>query len=294
MRAPAIHGAILALLLALPLTVGEFGLTLGAKLAAMALFAMSLDLLVGTVGLVSLGHAAYLGLAAYAAALLPPGFASLPAAVAAAGLAALVIGALCLRASGVYFIMATLAFAQMAFTFVQGASVLGGSDGLLIDARPLLVKDAAAFYLFSVAVLAAGYGLLAWVVRSPFGRKLAGIRMNEARMASLGYATYRLKLAAFVIAGAVAGLAGWLMAYQAEYVSPGLLDWRLSGLALMMVILGGKGTLYGPAIGAAALVLLEEVLSDLTAHWMLGMGLFVILAVILLPRGLAGLRRHHG
>lgn len=293
--------ALLALLfLALPLG-GEFWLTLGARIAALALFAASLDLLVGRAGLVSFGHAAFLGVGAYTAALLAPdsgpgnAFVSLPASVAAAGLAATAIGALCLRARGVYFIMATLAFAQMAFTFVQGSSVMGGSDGLLIAARPAGLKAPWAYYLFSLAVLVTGLGLLAFLARSPFGRILAGIRMNEDRMESLGYATYGRKLAAFTVAGALAGAAGWLLAYQAEYVSPTLLDWRLSGLVLMMVILGGKGSLFGPALGAAVLVLAEDFLADLTSHWMLGLGVFVILAVLLLPQGLAGLgRRRHG
>jgi branched-chain amino acid transport system permease protein len=293
--------SLLLLLFALLPLGGEFWLTLGARIAALALFAASLDLLVGRVGLVSFGHAAYLGIGAYAAALLAPesgpgdAFVSLPAAMIAAGMGAALIGALCLRARGVYFIMATLAFAQMAFTFVQGSTATGGSDGLLIAARPAGLAAPWAYYLFSLGVLAAGLALLAVVSRSPFGRVLAGIRMNEDRMESLGFATYGRKLAAFVLAGTLAGAAGWLLAYQAEYVSPALFDWRLSGLVLMMVILGGKGTLFGPALGAAVLVLAEEFLADLTPHWMLGLGLFVILAVLLLPQGLAGLeRRRHG
>lgn len=292
--------ALLACLLALPLA-GEYWLTLGAKVAGLALFALSLDLLVGTVGLVSFGHAAFLGVGAYAAALLAPDsgpgnlFLSLPGAVAAAALAAMAVGALCLRAAGAYFIMATLAFAQMAFHAVQGARALGGSDGLLIAARPAGLAGPVAYYLFSLALLGAAYLLLRAVRAAPFGRILAGIRLNEDRMEALGHATYRHKLAAFTLAGALAGAAGWLLAYQAEYVSPALLDWRLSGLGLMMVILGGRGTAAGPLLGAATLTLMQEGLSDLTPHWMLALGLFVIVAVILLPDGLAGLpaRRKH-
>ena len=293
-------------LVALPSLVDEYHLLLATKIAALAIFAMSLDLLVGHAGLVSFGHAAYLGAGAYAGAMIAPEYGpaevlfSLPLSVGVAALLALVLGAMCLRARGPYFIMATLAFAQMVYFGVNDAPWFGGSDGRLIDSRPVVglgetvlldFADPVAFYLLTATALVAVYLLLRRLTKAPFGRAVAGIRVNEDRMRALGYDTYRIKLAAFVLAGALAGLAGWLLAYEAEYVSPALLDWRQSGLVLMMVILGGRGTFYGPALGAATLVLLEEVLADLTPHWMLPLGLIVIVAVLVLPRGLAGLGR---
>lgn len=294
----------LAILALIPAIAGEFHLLLLTKILALALFAMSLDLLVGHAGLISFGHAAYLGAGAYTAALLAPEslpanlLLTLPAAMVSAGLLALVIGALCVRATGVYFIMATLAFAQMAYFAVHDSPWFGGSDGVLIFSRPVIalgdrviadLSHPVAYYYTVVVALMAGYLVLSRLVRSPFGQVIRGIRINEARTQALGWGTYGYKLTAFVIAGGLAGLAGYLLAYQAEYVSPALMDWRQSGLVLMMVILGGRGTLIGPAVGALAIVILEEVLAELTVHWMLPMGLFIIAAVILLPRGIAGL-----
>ncbi len=294
----------LAALLAFPSLAGKFYLQLFSKIMIMAIFAMSLDLLVGCTGLVSLGHAAFFGVGAYTLLVLSPPYQaaslwlSLPAALAVAALAALVIGFLVLRSSGVYFIMATLAFTQMLFYYVTGSKTLGGSDGAYIYVRP----DAAVFgfkpfdlarpvhyyYLVLVAMIAT-FVLLRVLLRSPFGHAIQGIRVNERRMRALGFATFRYKLASFVIAGAFAGLAGYLDAAQFGFVNPELFGWRQSGIVLMMVILGGMGTLYGPVLGAFALVLLQEVLADQTRHWLLPMGLFIILAVLALPNGLGGL-----
>jgi branched-chain amino acid transport system permease protein len=301
--------ACVAALLALPALAERFYLQLFSKIMIMAIFAMSLNLLVGCTGLVSLGHAAFFGLGAYTLMLLSPQYAaaslwlSLPAALAVAAVAAFAIGLLVLRSSGVYFIMATLAFTQMFFYFVTGSKALGGSDGAYIYVKPdaaifgitpFRLADPIQFYYVVLALMAATYLALRFLLRSPFGHAIQGIRVNERRMRSLGFATFRYKLASFVIAGALAGLAGYFDAAQFGVVNPDLFGWRLSGIVLMMVILGGMGTLYGPILGAFALVLVQELLTDLTKHWLLPMGLFIILAVLLLPDGIAGLRGQLG
>lgn len=297
--------AAVAALALVPAFGGEYSVVLFTKIVALGVLAMSLDLLLGYTGLVSLGHAAYFGVGAYAAMLLAPPFAganllvSLPASAGAAALFALATGALAVRTSGLTFIMVTLAFGQMAYYAVHDTPFFGGSDGKILFARPKIaiggvtlldLADARAFYLFALALLVASFALLRAIVRSPFGRVIQGIKANEARMQALGYPTYRYKLASFTIAGGFAGIAGFLAAYQSEYVSPALFGWRESGLVLMMVILGGSGTLVGPVLGALVMVLLQELLSELTPRWMLPLGLFIVLAVLLLPRGLAGLR----
>lgn len=287
-----------------PVVAGTFYLQLVAKIMIMAVFAMSLDLLVGYTGLVSLGHAAFFGIGAYALMLMSPQYEaadfwlSLTVAVGAAALAALIIGALVLRASGVYFIMVTLAFAQMFFYYATGSKVLGGSDGAYIYVKPdtsilgmtpFDLGSRVAFYYVALAAMVAAYLALRRVLGSLFGHVIRGIRANEHRMRALGYPVPRYKLVSFVIAGALAGLAGYLDAAQFGYVNPELFGWRQSGIVLMMVILGGRGTLFGPILGAFALTLLEDVLGDLTRHWLLPMGLFIILAVLVLPQGLGGL-----
>ena len=193
--------------------------------------------------------------------------------------------------------MATLAFTQMFYYYVAGAKFLGGSDGANIDSKPAAglfgvtpfnLAHAVDFYYVLLGLLAGTFLLLHIVLRSPFGRVIVGIRSNEQRMRSLGFPTFRYKLASFVLAGTIAGLAGYFNAAQFGFVSPDLFGWRLSGDVLMMVILGGSGTIYGPVIGAFALVLLQDRLTDMTKHWLLPMGVFIILAVLLLPRGIGG------
>jgi branched-chain amino acid transport system permease protein len=270
----------------------------------MAIFAMSLDLLVGYTGLVSLGHAAYFGLGAYTLWLLSPEYEasplwlSLPAAVAVGALAALVIGVFVLRTSGIYFIMATLAFAQMLYAFVSESGLFGGSDGVYVYLKPDAVlidlEDTRSFYWLVLALLVAAYLLLRVVLASLFGQVIVGIRVNERRMRALGYPVFRYKLASFVIAGALAALAGYLAAAQFGFVNPELLGWHRSGDALMMVILGGMGSLFGPVLGAFALVLLQELFSDLTKHWLLPMGAFVVGAVLLFPEGISGFLQRAG
>jgi len=238
------------------------------------ILAIGLDLLVGFTGLVSLAHSAFFGLAAYALAGLTNGLgltsplATLPLCLGAAAAAALIIGWLSLRATGVYFI-------------------LGGSDGLYVQARP--VDSRLAAYLAIWASLIAVYLLLSQMLRAPYGRVLEGIRGNEQRMRSLGFPTRRYKLVAFVIAGATAGLAGYLDATLYGFVTPAQLGWRQSGLILVTVLLGGKGTLYGPAFGALLLAFIEHYGEQVTEHWNALIAALVIAVVLFLPRGLAGL-----
>lgn len=297
-------GAAAAALAAFPLAGSDFYLQFVTKIMIMGIFAMSLELLVGTTGLVSLGHAAFFGVAGYTLALLTPQYEAanlwlmLAAALAVAALCALVIGALVLRTSGVYFIMATLAFAQMLFYLLHDAKFAGGSDGLyiylrpearLFGWRPFDLDDKLHLYYFVLALLVLVYAFLRTVLASRFGHALAGIRINEARMRSLGFATYRYKLAAFVLAGTLAGLAGYLAALQFGFVNPELLSWHYSGNVLMMVILGGMGSLSGAVAGAFAMTFLQELFSGFTKHWQLLMGAFVAVVALTLPRGLAGL-----
>ena len=299
-----------ALTLALfPLLAGTFYIQLGAKILIMAVFALSLDLLVGHTGLVSLGHATYFGLAAYALALISPKYAAanlwlaLPPAIAAAALAALLIGYLVVRTAGVYFIMVTLAFGQMLYAIFHDSKIAGGSDGIYILVRPELtiagykpldLENPVQFYYFTLLMLVCVYLFLSRLSRAPFGRALAGIRANEARMRSLGYPVFRYKLGAFVLAGALAGLAGSLAACQFGFVNPDILAWHQSGIVLMMVILGGMGKLHGAVLGALAYILLQELLSapgllgPYAKHWQLAMGGLIIFVVLILPHGLSG------
>jgi len=294
----------LAAVLAFPLIGSEFYAELVAKILVLAIFAMSLDLLVGFTGLVSFGHAAYFGVAAYAVALLTPAdnpallWVALPLSVLGAALAALVIGVFVLRTKGIYFIMVTLAFAQMAYYVFHDTKFGGGSDGIYLDFKPSAaiggftpfdLAEPLHLYYFIVAALVAVYAFLTLLLRSPFGRVLVGIRSNEHRMQSLGYATFRYKLAAFTLAGALAGLAGFLYAVLFGFVTPEYLSWHKSGDVLLMVILGGMGNLAGAIAGAFALVGLQELFSDWTKHWQLLMGGVIVAAVLFLPGGLAAM-----
>jgi branched-chain amino acid transport system permease protein len=288
----------------LPFVGERFHVQLTTQMMILAIFAMSLDLLVGFAGLISLGHAAFYGLAGYSLAILTRDFgltsmwATLPLTLACCGTAALVIGWLSIRTSGIYFIMVTLAFAQMAYYFFNDVKGFGGSDGLYVNTKPVLsvadtvilsLQNRTTLYYFVFASLL-GTFLFLWVLlRSPFGRVITAIGLNEGRTRALGFATMRYKLVAFVIAGILAGLAGYVGAAQFGYVNPAHLGWRESGRVLMVVILGGSGTLFGPAIGAFVFIVMEDVLSSLTEHWLLLMGGFVIAVVLFLPNGLAGL-----
>ncbi|BAO29455.1 branched-chain amino acid ABC transporter permease [Sulfuritalea hydrogenivorans] len=306
---------VLGLLALFPLVESTFYTQLLTKVLIMAIFAMSLDLLVGYTGLVSFGHAAYFGLAGYALALLAPKYEavslwwSLPAAMGVCALFALVTGTLVLRTRGIYFIMVTLAFAQMLFFIFHDTKIGGGSDGIYIYAKPTMklgefqlldLEKLENFYWLALALTGAAYLLLRRVLGSTFGRALLGIKVNEHRMRALGFPVFRYQLASFILSGALAGLAGYLAAVQYGFVNPEILSWHQSGAVLMMVILGGMGTLHGPVVGAFAFVLLQEVLSNQAwfgpsaKHWQLAMGIFVMLVALYLPQGLAGLAQRFG
>ncbi|TAM39962.1 MAG: branched-chain amino acid ABC transporter permease [Burkholderiaceae bacterium] len=302
----------LAALIAFPFVGSDFYTQMVTRMMIMAIFAMSLDLLQGVTGLVSLGHAAYFGLAGYALAFLTPASAAvslwwtLPFAVLASALAALVIGFFVVRTQGIYFIMVTMAFAQMVFYLFFDNKVLGGSDGLYINFRP----DAGIFgwvpfdldskitmYYFTLVIVLLVYAFLRRLLWSPFGRALAGIRVNEHRMRAIGFGTVGYKLSAFTLAGALAGLAGYLWGAQTGYINPELMGFHMSANALMMVVLGGMGNFAGAIAGAFAFEYLMHVFKDLPQlgnvdlgkHWQLWMGLFIVLVVTFAPRGLLGL-----
>ncbi|SDN56018.1 amino acid/amide ABC transporter membrane protein 2, HAAT family (TC 3.A.1.4.-) [Halomonas shengliensis] len=269
----------------------------------LALFAMSLDLLVGVVGLVSLGHALFFGLGAYTLALASPEFSPaslwwmLPLVMLVAAVAALVVGMLVIRTKGIFFIMTTLAFGQMLYYFISTSQFAGGTDGVFIMFRPSLTLGETAlldldnpytFFYFCLGLLVAGYLFLRWLTRSYFGQVLDGIHDNEHRMQALGYATAGYKLVAFVIAGVMAAIAGMLAAMQYGFANPAQLGWHTSGEVLMMLILGGMGTIFGPILGAFAYEILLFVYEHATTHWPILMGLTIIAAVLVLPRGIAG------
>ena len=288
-----------------PLAGGKYGIDLVTKIMIFAIFALSLELLVGGTGLVCFGHAAFFGIGAYAAVKLSPAseaasiFWLLPAAVLLAALYALAVGALSLRTKGVYFIMVTLAFAQMAYYVVHDTPLGGGTDGIYLNVKPSVVgpidlDKPLVFYAVTLATLVLVFGFLAIVLRSRFGRALAGIRVNEQRMRATGFSTYPYKLAAFTLSGGIAGLAGFLFALKDGFVNPELLSWHESGAVLIMIILGGIGHLRGALIGAFAFVLLQELFKSeaifgaFAKHWHLGLGLTIIASVALLPKGLVG------
>lgn len=296
----------LVALLVFPFVSTDFYAAMVARMMILAIFAMSLDLLQGVTGLVSLGHAAYFGLAGYALAFVTPPDApvslwwTLPLAVGASGLAALVIGFFVVRTHGIYFIMVTMAFAQMVFFLFFDNKALGGSDGLYINFKPdaglFDLEDKRVFYYFTLAMMLLVYFFLRRLLFSPFGRTLAGIRVNEHRMRAMGFGTFGYKLAAFTLAGALAGLAGYLWGAQTGFINPELMGFHMSAHAIMMVILGGMGNFAGAIVGAFAFEMLLHEAKDLPTiggfnagkHWQLWMGLFIVLIVAFAPRGLLG------
>ena len=302
--------AILVLALALPLAVSEaYYLSFASRIFVYALAATSLNLVLGYGGMISFGHAAFVGAGAYASSIfIAEGVTSAwigwPAAVAASALAALVIGAVSLRTRGVYFIMITLAFAQMMFFLVNSMKAYGGDEGLTLPARATglgfdLGSDLVFYYVALAALAAAIYGLHR-LSRSRFGRVIQAIRENEARAEAIGFPVYRYKLACFVIAGAAGGLAGVLLASHGKYVNPNVLHWTQSGTLMVMVILGGVGRLWGGAVGAAALLGLEDLIANHRVDWLaawlpnyqqhasLGVGVVLLAIVLFAPQGIAG------
>lgn len=247
--------------------------------------------------MVSFGHAAYFATGGYAVAILAQhgvgaALVAWPVAVAVSALLAAVVGALSLRTSGIFFIMITLAFAQMVFYLLVAVKAWGGNDGLPLDARSVLpgadLRDANVLYYVCLTLLAAFVACAAQLVESRFGIVLRGARRSERRLLALGFPAFRYKLVAFVIAGAGAGLAGALWAEYARFVSPDLASWSRSGEFLVMVILGGLGTLAGAVLGAAVLTGLESLLSGFTEHWMLLLGTILLAIVLFAKRGLYG------
>ena len=302
--------AACALLVVFPFVGGKFYVDLMVTTMILAIFALSLELLVGRTGLVSFGHAAFFGIAAYVTALLTPQSEApsivwlLPAVLIITALAACAIGALSLRTRGIYFIMVTLAFAQMAYFVFHDMKFSGGSDGRYLYVKPVLALGSytlvdfdrpLTFYFATLAALVLVYALLASVGRSRFGHALSGIKANEQRMRAAGFSTYPYKLAAFVLAGLLAGVAGFLYAVKDGFVNPEILAWHQSGTVLLMLILGGIGSLRGAVVGAFLFVVLKElfqseaVFGGFAKHWQLPLGLTIIACVALMPNGVTGL-----
>ncbi len=313
-RHAAVLGLTFLLLLLLPQLATALSkpdlLTLGSQIAIYAIAAASLDLLIGYAGMSSFGHAGFFGLGGYVVGILAfhaadnslflgivPGLTDAwlvwPIAIAVTALAALAIGALSLRTSGVSFIMMTLAFAEMLYFLFVSLKTYGGDDGLGFRRRNALPwiapRDDVAFYYVCLAVLAIFLIAMRHLVQSRFGMVLQGLRQNERRMAAIGVAPYRVRLAAFTIASAGAGLAGALNANLLRYVSPDSLHWTMSGDLMVMVVLGGAGSLYGAVLGAAAFVGLQSVLAQWTEHWMIAMGPILVCTVLVARRGIWGL-----
>jgi branched-chain amino acid transport system permease protein len=301
-RTIALGVAVLLLALVPPISAladQPFYVDLFRRMMIFAIAAVSLDLILGFGGMVSFGHAAYLGIGAYAVGIpafhgVENGFVQWSLAIAASALTALVIGAISLRTSGVSFIMITLAFAQMLYYLGISLETYGGDNGMRLAARSRFaglidLGDPTAFYYVVLALLLLFLVLGGRLVDSRFGMVIRAARSNEARSRAIGFSPFRYKLVAFAMAGGVGGLAGALLANQTEYLTPEFMHWTRSGEIMFMVILGGMGTLIGPVIGAIVLLLLEDVLSALTAHWQIVLGPFLVLIVLFAKRGLFGL-----
>lgn len=301
-----IGGAVL-----FPMVASSYYMSLAVEVMIYAIFALSLQLLVGGTGLVSLGHAAFFGLAAYCTVLLSPESGPgnllwvLLGVVAITGAFAFLSGFLALRTTGIYFIMVTLAFAQMVYYVFHDTDIGGGSDGIYLYFRPEIrlgdwvlfnMDSGLSFFYFALVCLLGVWLSLFLLMRSRFGTALTGIRINEQRMRSSGFSTHIYKLVVYVMAGMIASLSGFLYAAKDGYVNPQIISWEQSGLVLLMVILGGQFKLWGAVIGAVVLILLqeffqsEEIFGSFATHWNLGYGLAIIALVALLPEGIAGLK----
>jgi len=295
--------AALVALAVVPLIAGltnqPFYLDLFRRIMIFAIAAVSLDIILGYGGMVSLGHAAYLGIGAYAVAVpalhgVHSAWVQWPLAMALSALAALIIGAVSLRTSGVYFIMITLAFAQMLYYIGISIEPWGGDDGMRLARRSQLggvldLADPHVFYYVVLAMLAVLLLVGERVIEARFGTVIRAVKSNEPRLQAIGVAAFRYKLAAFVLAGAVCGLAGALLANQTEYLTPSYMHWTRSGDIIVMVILGGMGTLAGPVLGAATFLLLENVLAAWTVHWQIILGPLLVLVVLFARGGLLSL-----
>ena len=300
--------AAIALLVALPPVAGllheTFYIDLARRIMIFAIAAISLDLILGYGGLVSFGHAAYLGIGGYAVGILAfyginNGWLQWTVAMLASALGALVIGAVSIRTSGIYFIMITLAFTQMLYYLGISLETYGGDDGMRLKVKSQFsglvdLNNPTAFYYVVLVLMVALLFLTRRIVRSRFGMVLRAAKSNEARARASGFAPYPYRLAAFVISGAMCGLAGALLVNQTAYLTPQFMHWTRSGEIMFMVILGGMGTPAGPVLGAFALLLLESLLAAWTEHWQIILGPLLVLSVLFFRRGLAGAFRRHG
>jgi branched-chain amino acid transport system permease protein len=298
----AVTIGLLVVLALIPLyaavTHNAFAMTLFTRVLILAMAAVSLNLIMGYGGMVSFGHAAYLGIGGYAVGILAKegigsGLVQWPAAIAVSALFALVVGALSLRTRGVYFIMITLAFAQMVYYVAIGLDRYGGDDGLTIYKRSQFpgvdLNNKTLFYYLCFALLLGSIYLVSRIVNSRFGLTIQGTRSNERRMRAIGFATFRYKLVCFVIAGALCGLAGALLANHTNFISPAMMFWTRSGDLMVMVVLGGLATPFGPLIGTVTYLLLEEALSRVTEYSGLFLGPALLLVAIYLNGGIASL-----
>ena len=281
------------------LGAADYLIAFATRVVALAVAAVALDLILGYGGLVSFGHAAFLGIGAYSVGImLEEGFEDillmLPVAMGLSALFALVTGAISLRTSGVYFIMITLAFAQMLYFTLSSLSAYGGDDGLTLWYLPTVLgtdplSEPTGLFYAALATLAVTYAACRWLVGTRFGRVLRAARENPVRASAVGHDVFRHRLLAYVASGTIAGVAGVLLALQTEYVSPAIAAWPRSGDLIFMVVLGGMGSLHGAILGAIAFVVLEEVLSEITQYWPLIFGPLLILVVLFARGGLMGL-----
>jgi branched-chain amino acid transport system permease protein len=299
----AVVVGLLAILALLPvycaLTGNYFALSLFTRIVIMAMAAVSLNLIMGFGGMVSFGHAVYLGIGGYVVGILAKegvgsGFLQWPLALIVSGLFALAVGALSLRTRGVYFIMITLAFAQMAYYVASGLERYGGDDGLTLYRRSTFgglvdLSNKTLFYYLCLALLIAVVYLVQRLANSRFGLVIQGVRSNERRMRAIGFPTFRYKLVCFVISGVLCGLAGVLLANHTDFISPAIMQWTRSGDLIVMAVLGGMGSVMGPVIGAVTLLVLEEALSRITEYWPIILGPLILLVVLFARGGIDGM-----
>ena len=296
----AVTALVLLALAVMPMWGQAFYQDIANRLMILAIAALSLNLALGYGGMISFGHAAYLGIGAYCVGIpayyeVYSGFIHFPLAIGMAALFALLSGLICLRTTGVYFIMITMAFAQMLFFAFVSIETYGGDDGLVIELRSefpplpwLNLEDNATLYYVTWACLLLCLYALHRIVQSRFGMVVEGAKGNERRMQAMGFHTYRYRLTCYVISGAMCGLAGALLGNFTNFISPEMMDWTRSGELIFMVVLGGVGSWFGPVLGAAAFLVLEEVLSGLTIYWQLIFGLFLLAVVLFARGGIAG------
>jgi branched-chain amino acid transport system permease protein len=298
-----VNAAIVLALVLVPVyawMVGNsFVLSLSTRIVILAIAAVSLNLILGYGGMVSFGHAAYLGVGGYVVGILAKegitsGFVQWPLALVVSALFALIVGALCLRTRGVYFIMITLAFAQMIYYIAVGLDRYGADDGLTIYKRSQFaglidLSNKVVFYYLCLALLLGAIYLCWRLVNSRFGMVIQGARSNDRRMRAIGFPTFRYRLACFVIAGTMCGFAGALLANHTDFISPAVMHWTRSGDLIVMVVLGGMGSLFGPLVGTVALLVLEEALSGITEYWQIIIGPLFLLVVLFARGGIDGL-----